>query len=98
MAVGTILYGRGQLGLIWLKTRRLPAFSDLAILFIHAATSIQYIDHDSLATAIHQAGNTSSRKNTEDKQLRPQLALGWVTTDQSSVEVETVVKYIVKSQ
>ena len=32
---GTELYGRGQLGLIWLKTRRLPAFSNLAILSIY---------------------------------------------------------------
>ena len=33
---GTVLYGMGQLGLIWLKTSRLPACSDdLAILFIY---------------------------------------------------------------
>ena len=32
---GTVLYGRGQLGSIWLKTSFLPAFSDLAKLFIY---------------------------------------------------------------
>ena len=32
---GTVLYGRGQLDLIWLKISWLPAFSDLAILFIY---------------------------------------------------------------
>ena len=33
---GTVLYGRAQLGSIRLKTSRLPAFSDLAIVFIYA--------------------------------------------------------------
>ena len=33
---GTVLYDRGQLGSIGLKTGRLPAISDLAILFIYA--------------------------------------------------------------
>ena len=28
---------------------------------------------------LYQVGNTSSRKNTEVRQLGPQLALGWVT-------------------
>ena len=32
---GTVLYGRGQLGSIWVKTRRLPAISDHAVLFIN---------------------------------------------------------------
>ena len=32
---GTVLYGRGQLGSIWVKTSRLPVLSDLAVLFIY---------------------------------------------------------------
>ena len=31
---GTVLYGRGQLGSIWVKTRRLPAISDLAVQYM----------------------------------------------------------------
>ena len=34
-STGTVLYGRGQLASIWLKTSRPPAISDLAILFIY---------------------------------------------------------------
>ena len=34
---GTVLYGRGQFGSIWVKTRRLPAISDLPVLFIYGA-------------------------------------------------------------
>ena len=37
---GTVLYGRGQLGSIWLKTSRLPAISNLAILFIYGLSVI----------------------------------------------------------
>ena len=36
---------------------------------------------------LYHVGNTSSRKITEVKQLRPRLALGWVT-----IQVDAAVK------
>ena len=45
---------------------------------------------------LHQVGNTSSHKNTEVKQLGPQLALGWVTIE--GLDVDAVVTNTVKSQ
>ena len=36
-STGKVLYGRGQLGSMWLKTSRIPTFFDLALLFIYAS-------------------------------------------------------------
>ena len=48
---GTVLYGRGQLGSIWLKTSRLPACSYLALLLIYAQGT--YDDFKSLTCWAH---------------------------------------------
>ena len=45
---------------------------------------------------LYQVGNTRSRKNTEAKQLGPQLALGWVTI--KGFDVDAVATNTVKSQ
>ena len=45
---------------------------------------------------LHQVGNTSSHKNTEVKQLGPQLALGWATIQ--GLDVDAVVTNTIKSQ
>ena len=45
---------------------------------------------------LYQVGNTRSRKNTEVKQLGPQLALGWVTI--KGLDVDAVATNTVKSQ
>ena len=44
---------------------------------------------------LYHVGNTSSRKITEVKQLRPRLALGWVTIQ--GLEVDAVATTKVKS-
>ena len=45
---------------------------------------------------LYHVGNTSSRKNTEVKQLGPRLALGWVTIQ--GLDVDAVATNNVKSQ
>ena len=39
---------------------------------------------------LYQVGNTSSHKNTEDKQLGPRLALGWLTNDHSRLDDDAI--------
>ena len=55
IGTGTVLYGRGQLGSIWLKTRRLPAFSDLAILFIYGVEDAKLASNSSPLTVLYSA-------------------------------------------
>ena len=57
------VYGRGQLGSIWLKTSWLPAFSDLAILFIYGVHSTHY-------TVLIREGNYCKHLTFKGRQKR----------------------------
>ena len=50
---GMVLNGRVQLGSIWLKTSWLPAFSDLALLFIYRIYTHGYLGY-TLVTKVKQ--------------------------------------------